>query len=189
MNADGGLHLLVKIALGHYQFEALHPFHDGNGRVGRIIAILQLVAGGALHYPNLSLSDWLEVHDAEYRDGLAAVSQTGDFNPWVSFFTQALAHQAEVELDRVGRLLALRENLVARVRNARARGLAVQIAEDLIGLPYLRVREISERYEVSFEAANKAVGRLVDLEVLQQVGDRKYDRLFSAPEVARALRA
>jgi Fic family protein len=188
INADDGLHLLVKTAMGHYQFEALHPFHDGNGRVGRILAILQLLSAGALHYPNLGISDWLASHDDEYRDGLAAVSVSGGFDPWILFFTRAIAEQAKTELNRVERLEALREGLVTQVRTAPLRGLAVQIAEDLIGMPYIRVGQLSKHYGVSYEAANNVVAKLVDLQILSQVGDRRYDRLFYAPEVAAALR-
>lgn len=188
INADNGVHLLVKMALSHYQFEALHPFHDGNGRVGRTVAILQLIAGRVLHRPNLALSTWLEEHDNEYRDGLAAVSATGDFDAWVALFARALTEQSARERQRVDRLLALREELVNQVRQAPARGLAVQIAEDLIGYPYVKVPEIATRYDVTFEAANKAVARLVDIDLLRQADERRYDRLFVAPQVVRALR-
>jgi len=185
---DNEIHLLVKTALAHYQFETLHPFHDGNGRVGRTLAILQIIVGGALHHPNLALSVWLQDHDTEYRDGLASVSQTGEFGPWVRFFAQGVAEQAERERLRVDRLLALRLELVDRVRAARVRGVAVQIAEDLIGFPYLRVPDLADRYNVSFEAANKAVARLVDVGVVAQVGEQAYDRVFAAPDVVAALR-
>lgn len=188
VNADNSIHLLVKTALAHYQFETLHPFHDGNGRLGRILAILQLIAGGAIHYPNLALSAWLEEHGTEYRDGLAAVSATGDFDPWVRLLARAVAEQAERERTRVDHLLTLREELVNRTRQAGLRGLAIQITEDLIGFPLARVRDLSERYGVTFEAANRAVARLVEQGVLQQIGDRSYGRIFAAREVVNILR-
>lgn len=188
IRSDNGIHLLVKVALGHYQFETLHPFHDGNGRVGRTLAILQLIAGGALHHPNLALSAWLEEHDDEYRDGLSALSQTGNFDAWVAFFCRALEEQSKREQQRIDHLLGLRDRLVSQVRE-HTYGLAVQIAEDLIGYPYIKVPAISSRYVVSFEAANKAVARLVDIQVLKRVDERRYDRAFFAPDVMAALRA
>lgn len=187
-NADSQLPLLVRTALAHYQFETIHPFHDRNGRVGRILAVLQLVAGRALHHPNLAISDWLENHDDDYRDGLATVSETGEFAPWVEFFARAVGEQAEREYQRVDRLLTLRHELVDRVRDARLRGVAVQIAEDLIGFPFIRVPDVSDRYAVSFETANRAVGKLLGAEILAQVGEQTYDRVFMAPDVVRALR-
>lgn len=187
VKTDNQIHLLVKTALAHYQFEALHPFHDGNGRVGRTLAILQLIAGGAIHHANLAISVWLESHDDEYRDGLANVSETGDFDPWVEFFSRGVAEQAELERERVDRLLTLRQELVDRTRKERLRGVAVQVSEDLIGFPYLRVPDIAQRYGVSFEAANKAVAKLVDIGVLRQVGERSYGRVFVAPDVMAVL--
>lgn len=188
VNVDISIHLLVKTALAHYQFETLHPFHDGNGRLGRILAILQLMADGALHNPNLAISAWLEERDAEYRDGLARVSETGDFDAWVRFFARGVLEQAERERTRVDELLNLRHVLVERVRGERFRGLAVRVTEDLIGFPIMRVPELAQRYGVSFEAANSAVGRLVDIGVLRQVGNRAYGRVFVAEEVLRVLR-
>jgi Fic family protein len=188
VNSESEVHLIARVALAHYQFETIHPFHDGNGRVGRILAILQLMSGGALQYPVLALSSSLEAHADSYRDGLAAVSETGDFDAWVAFFAQAIGQQARVDCDRVDRLLTMRKELMDRVRDARARGLAVQVAEDLIGFPFVRVREIADRYGSSFEAANKVVSRLVDIGMLRQVGDSNYDRLFVAPDVMRVLR-
>ena len=188
VNVDISIHLLVKTALAHYQFETLHPFHDGNGRLGRILAILQLMADGALHNPNLAISAWLEERDAEYRDGLARVSETGDFDAWVRFFARGVLEQAERERTRVDELLNLRHVLVERVRGERFRGLAVRVTEDLIGFPIMRVPELAQRYGVSFEAANSAVGRLVDIGVLGQVGNRAYGRVFVAEEVLRVLR-
>lgn len=188
VRADQSIHLLVKCALAHYQFETIHPFHDGNGRVGRTLAILQLVKAGAMHHPNLSISVWLQDHDAEYRDGLAELSATGDFDPWVRLFATAIAEQAASERDRVNRLLEMRDELVEQARQAKLRGVAVQIAQDLIGFPYLRVPDISERYDVSFQAANKAVARLVEIGLLRQVGERSYSRVFTSPKVVGTLR-
>lgn len=185
---DQSIQILVKCALAHYQFETIHPFHDGNGRVGRTLAILQLINAGAIHHPNLSISVWLQDHDEEYRNGLAELSATGDFDPWVRFFATAIAEQAISERDRVNRLLELRDGLVEQARQANLRGVAIQIAQDLIGFPYLRVPDVSERYNVSFQAANKAVGRLVETGLLKQVGERSYGRVFTSPKVVGALR-
>lgn len=188
VNESPAVHVIPKVALAHYQFETLHPFHDGNGRVGRTLAILQLVAEGALHYPNLALSARIEAHADEYRDGLGRVSETGDFDGWVAFVATAIAEQAEQDYRRVGRLLALRTDLINRVRESGTRGLAVQVAEDLIGYPFIRVREVADRYASSFEAANKVVARLVEIGVLRQVGDASYARVFVAPDVLKVLR-
>jgi len=187
VNADDDIPLLVKVALAHYQFETLHPFNDGNGRLGRLIAILQLVAAGALAFPVLNISPWLEVRRSAYQDHLATVSETGDFNPWVSFFAQAVRAQSDDGVRRVDGLIHLKDVMVGRLRTAGVRSVAIPIAEDLIGFPVISPTMAAEMYEVTYQTANTAIARLVELEVLEQIGTRPYARLFRAPAVMRLL--
>ena len=111
LHADDDYPLLVKIALAHYQFETLHPFSDGNGRLGRLIVTLQLVTEKALTYPLLNLSPWLEERKDEYKDLLLGVSKTGDFDRWIRFFCEAVHYQAEDGVARIEELLAKQEKL------------------------------------------------------------------------------
>ena len=87
-------HLLVRIALAHYQFEAIHPYTDGNGRLGRLVAVLQVLLDGVLTSPVLSVSDWLKDHDTEYRDHLLRVSASGEWTPWIEFIAEAVTVSA-----------------------------------------------------------------------------------------------
>lgn len=187
INADNDIPLLVKVAAGHYQFEALHPFSDGNGRLGRLIAILQLVAGEALTYPVLNISPWLETRRSTYQDHLARVSESGDFNPWVTFFAEAVRRQAEDGIRKVDALIQQKEETVGRLRAEGVRSVAIPIAEELIGYPVISPTEAKERHDVSYQAANTAIGRLVELGILEQIGNRSYARLFRAPPVIRIL--
>ena len=86
--ATSQIQLVARMALAHYQFETIHPYTDGNGRVGRLVAILQLLREGVLHVPVLSISTWLNDHATDYRDHLLEVSRTGDWAPWVGFFAR-----------------------------------------------------------------------------------------------------
>lgn len=181
------LHVLVRMALAHYQFETLHPFIDGNGRLGRLIAILQLVKEGHLRVPILNLSPWLEARREQYQDHLLTVSQSGDFEPWVAFFCRAVKAQALEAVQRVHRLLELKNQMLQRLRKARAKGTSLLIAEELIGYPMLTVTLAHRRYGVSYQAANSAVSRLVDLGILRQRNEGRYDRIFSADEVLRII--
>jgi Fic family protein len=181
------LHVLVRMALAHYQFETLHPFVDGNGRLGRLIAILQLVQEGHLRVPILNLSPWLESRRDQYQDHLLAVSQSGDFEAWVAFFCAAVRAQALEAVSRIHRLLELKDRMRQRLRKARAKGTALLIAEDLIGYPMLTVTLAHQRYGVSYQAANTAVSRLVDLGILRQRNEGRYDRIFSADDVLRII--
>jgi len=173
------LHLLVRVALAHYQFETIHPYTDGNGRVGRLIAVLQMLIDGALTTPVLSVSDWLKDHAAEYRDHLLQVSMTGNWAPWVDFFARAVAASAEDAHRRVTGLLALREVLASEAREALPRArLAIEIADDLIAFPILTVAAAQARYGKSNQANRDAINRLCELGFLEPYSDARYDRLY-----------
>lgn len=173
------IQLIARVAMAHYQLETLHPFTDGNGRVGRLVAILQVMREGALRSPVLSVSPWLKDHADEYRDHLLGVSITGDWAPWIEFFAQAVCAEARSGHERIMRLLGLREELGEMVRSAfpRAR-LAVEIADDLIAYPILSVSDAQRRYGRSNQANRNAVGSLVELGILERYSDSRYDRLY-----------
>lgn len=173
------IQLIARIAMAHYQFEALHPFIDGNGRLGRLVAVLQILREGALRSPVLAVSPWLEDHADEYRDHLLAVSVTGDWVPWIEFFARAVRDEARSGHDRIMRLLALRDEIADLVRSALPRArLAVEVADDLIAYPILSVSDAQRRYGRSNQANRNAVASLVELGVLEPYGDARYDRLY-----------
>ena len=173
------IQLIARVAMAHYQFETLHPFTDGNGRVGRLVAILQMMREGALRSPVLSVSAWLKDRADEYRDHLLAVSTTGDWAPWIEFFAQAVCAEANSGHERIMRLLGLREELGETVRSALPRArLAVEIADDLIAYPILSVSDAHRRYGRSNQANRNAIGSLVELGILEPYGEARYDRLY-----------
>ena len=118
------IQLIARIAMAHYQFETLHPFTDGNGRVGRLVTVLQLLSEGALRSPVLSVSPWIEEHADEYRDHLLHVSVSGDWGPWVEFFANAVREEARSGHDRIMRMLALRQEIADTVARRADRGAA-----------------------------------------------------------------
>ena len=183
----GEIPLLVRVALGHYQFEALHPFVDGNGRIGRLIAVLMLLENGHLTVPLLSISPYLEARDDEYRQRLRDVSMTGDFDSWLLFFLLALKTSAEEGLEKSERLLALRDEMVAVLRGRKIRGLAIQATEDLIGSPVLTPSSMADRYDVTYQAAVYAIKSILKAGILERVemGPR---RVYLAPRVLEILR-
>ena len=186
--APDDIPMLARVALAHYQFEALHPYSDGNGRIGRLFMLLQLTSEGALRHPTLSISPWLEQRRDDYVDGLLRVSQTGAFDPWVSFLARAVRDQSRDGVRRTEQLLDLRDAFAARVRGAGSRGVAVAIAEDLVGFPALTARQAAERHGVSYQAANSAIDQLQRLGLLREATGRTYARVFIAPEVVEVLR-
>ena len=182
--------LIARIALAHYQFEAIHPYTDGNGRIGRLVAILQMLDDGVLRAPVLSISAWLRDHDQAYRDHLLAVSETGDFAPWVEFMTTAILEEAQSSLRRVESLLDMREQIIERVRRALPRArLALTIAEDLIAFPVLSVAAVQRRYGKSNQASRSAVISLVQTGVLEQLNSTTYSRIYDSREILRIIEA
>jgi Fic family protein len=176
--------LLARAAMAHYQFETIHPFTDGNGRLGRLVVVLQLLVEGALRAPVLSLSAWLKDHATEYRDHLLRVSQTGEWAPWVQFFAEAVRVQARDGHDRIMRLLELRDELGKAVRHALPRArLAVEIVDDLIAFPIISVSSATKRHGRTNQANRIAIGQLVERGVLEPFGTRSYDRLYWNPRV------
>jgi Fic family protein len=187
LKEDHGIDTIVAVALGHYQFEALHPFNDGNGRLGRLIVVLQLIRAGVLHEGLLTISPWLEQRRREYQDHLLRVSQTGDFDPWVRFMAQAIRERADAATDQVEKLLKFQESMRDLARTYPLRGVAAQIASDLMGRPVVTPTSASRIYGVSYQAANNGISRLVEAGVLREATGRRYGRIFVSDEVFRIV--
>jgi Fic family protein len=159
---------VVQAALAHYQFEALHPFSDGNGRIGRLVIVLQLMRLGLLRDPLLVVSPWFEARRELYQDELAALSRTGDWDAWVSFFAAGVGASARSTLERVAALLDWREQTLERVRGAGVSGVAERLAGELIGGPILRASQVASRHGVTHQGAMNALRRLADLEIVAE---------------------
>ena len=183
IHTEGDLHPLIRVAAAHYQFEALHPFTDGNGRIGRLIAILQLIDYGLLTEPLINLSPYFEARSDQYRYLLREVSTRGAWNEWIAYFCQAIAAQAADAEARIRALLAWRDSTLTMLREARVKGVAIAVTEKLIEYPTVTVKNIADSHNVSAQAANNAVTRLVNLGVLSEITGRNYNRVFSAPAV------
>jgi Fic family protein len=187
LTTDDTIPLLIKMALGHYQFETLHPFNDGNGRLGRLVCVLQLAHKGELRVPVLNLSPWLEGRRRQYQDHLLAVSVTGDFEPWIQFFSEAVRAQAIRAVEKIDALHDWRDETLTQLRQADLRGVTTRIVEDLIGYPLITATLAAERFRVSYQAANTAIGRLVQLGVLEERTGRRYGRVFAARRVLNII--
>jgi Fic family protein len=179
--------IIIRLALGHYQFETLHPYADGNGRLGRLILTLQLIENAALRAPILNISTWLESRRTEYLDNLLKVTCTGDFDPWISFISEGVREQSDKGLRDINRLLAFKDALVTGLRARGLKGSSLVIAENLIGYPALDVAVAKQITGHSFQAANTAVARLVELGVLKEVTGRPTNRLFYCPAILDML--
>ena len=175
--------IIAKMAIAHYQFETLHPFRDGNGRLGRLIALLQIMQAKELRWAVLNIAPWFEIHREKYQDGLMQVTLSGDFSPWVEFFAQAVEVQAREGLATIRQLLSIRDRMVTELRAKGMRGSPIQVAEVLIEYPLIDVPTVRDLIGRTFQAANQTVNKLIDHGILQEITGRRQDRLFVAPEV------
>ena len=181
---------VVAAAMAHYQFEALHPFRDGNGRVGRFLIVLQLVTQGVLFEPTLTVSPWFEAGRGEYYDRLLAVSTRGDWDGFVRFFATGLAAAADSTRRQMLALTAVQERLRAVVRQSKLRaGSAVALVDLAIARPSFTVRQVERALSVSYPRANQLVAQLMSLGVLDVVEPNAYKRRFFAPAVIEVLLA
>src|ERR1051325_3254306 len=170
---------LVVVALAHYQFEAIHPFLDGNGRVGRLLITLFLIERQILPTPLLYLSAFFEAARRDYYEGLRGVSERGAWNDWLEYFLRGVARMSEDALSRATRINAKlaewQKKVAGDSTNAPSR-----LVELLAANPFLTTKGAAEKLEVAFTTAQRAIERLERLKVVKQVGDAKRDRVYCA---------
>jgi Fic family protein len=178
---------LVRTALVHYQFEAIHPFRDGNGRIGRLLITLMLCADGLLPLPMLYLSAYLERRRSEYYDRLLAISQRGAWAEWIDFFLRGVTSEATDALDRAGRLMRLRAEYHARFHTARASSLTVKLIDSLFSDPAVTTRRAATLLGLTATSAQQHIDRLIAAGVLEEVTGGKRNRVYFATGILRML--
>lgn len=174
------LPLLVKIGLAHAQFETIHPFVDGNGRVGRLLITFLLTERGVLGKPVLYLSHYFKRHRAAYYDHLQAVRDRGDWEGWLAFFLRGVAEVSVEATATARRILMLREEHRAAIADhlGRAAGNAHRVLESLFDRPIVSVNEVQRVIGTTYPAANNLVGRLADLGILVEITGFARNRRF-----------
>ncbi len=169
--------VLIEAAIAHAQFETIHPFLDGNGRVGRLLITFLLVHRGVLRAPLLYLSHYLKLHRTEYYDRLTAVRVRGDWEGWLRFFLEGVATTAEEAAETAERIFELRESHRALVmEEAGAPGLRLLSA--LFDRPLVNVNYLTRVLEVSFPTANRLVARFEEIGLLREVTGQRRSRRF-----------
>lgn len=180
LHAESDIPALVQIGLAHAQFETIHPFLDGNGRVGRLLISFLLCQREILVKPVLYLSHYFKRHRAEYYERLQAIRDTGDWEGWLAFFLRGVASVSLEATDTARRILALREDHRARVTQGlgRAAGNGHKVLEHLYQRPIVAVADVEALTATSYTAANNLVSRLVELGVLVEATGYRRNRLF-----------
>jgi Fic family protein len=178
---------LVRLAMIHQQFEAIHPFLDGNGRVGRLLITLLLCEWQLLPDPVLYLSAFFERTRSEYYMHLLAVNQRGAWREWILYFLEGVRSQADDAIRRSVELLDLRQSYRRRLEAARAPGLPLRLLDDLFGAPATTVARAAKFLDVTPRSAQLTIRKLVHAGILEEATGRKRDRVFVAPGILGVL--
>jgi Fic family protein len=180
LHHDDALPLLIKIGLAHAQFETIHPFLDGNGRIGRLLITFLLCERGALNKPVLYLSHYFKRHRSTYYERLQAVRDHGEWEAWLRFFLRGVAEVSIGAAETAGHILQLREDHRLRITNGlgRAAGNGHRVLDRLYQHPILSVGDVCSLTGTTFPAANQLVQRFVDLDILSEFTGQARHRRF-----------
>ena len=189
LHAASDLPPLVRLALIHYQFEGIHPFLDGNGRVGRLLVTLLLREEKLLDQPVLYLSAFFEKYRKEYYERLLAVSQRGEFEQWIRFFLEGVRTQSEDAVRRADRLHALREEYRERLKRAKASGLQYQILDLLFERTVLSATTVVRELGVTHRSAMLSLREFKAMKLVTEPIERKRYRVFWAEAIDNLLEA
>ena len=178
---------LIQCALVHYQFEAIHPFLDGNGRIGRLLITFMLLEKGLLLQPLLYLSDFFERHRDEYYKLLLGVSQKGDWKAWLTFFLNGVRQQSEDALLTVQKLLNLQNRYRTLATGPRVPKVVNRLIDYLFASPAVSVSSLSKAWEISFPTIQRGVDYLIKKDILREITGRQRNRLFVADEISNII--
>jgi Fic family protein len=182
------LPVLIDCGLVHYQFESIHPFLDGNGRVGRLLITFYLYFREVLHRPLLYLSYYFKKNRQEYYDRLNMVRDKGDYEQWIAFFLKGVMETADSAVETSRKILELQtkhRNLLWKKKLSSP--LAVGILERLFQKPYVSVNDVAKEFSISFQAASTLVSQLEGAGILREITGKKRDKRFIYAEYITIL--
>ena len=189
INSDDPLDLLIQVALLHYQFETIHPFLDGNGRVGRLLITLFLMEKKVLYSPALYISYYLKKNRIEYYDRMSEVRNKDNYEQWIKFFLNAIKESADESVDTIKKLSDLHD---ANIKKIDAMGRAAKNARAVFDYleqnPIIDIGKTAEELNLAFSTVSLAVNRLVDAGILVQTNNANHNRVFSYEEYLAILR-
>jgi len=187
LHAGTRLPPLVEAAMVHYQFEAIHPFLDGNGRIGRLLVTLLLCQRNVLSKPLLYLSAFFEQHRQEYYNLLLKISSAGAWREWIEFFLKAVTEQSGDAVSRSRSLQGLQHSYMQLAREERMSPTTMQLVDLVLMKPVLSTKSVQESLKITYQGAQKAIKVLLEAGVLTEITGRKRDKAYAAKEVLKAL--
>lgn len=179
---------LIQCAIMHYQFEAIHPFLDGNGRIGRLLITFFLCERGYLTQPLLYLSAYFEKHRDEYYSKLLGVSQKGDWKAWIEFFLRGVVSQSGDAISDAKRILDLHNSYQEKLEETKkVPESAHRLIDEIFMNPVISVSGLSKKWVIPFVSIRRGVSRLLEIGILKEVPGRKRNKLFVASELMQLL--
>ena len=187
LHTNDSLVPLIKCALMHYQFEAIHPFLDGNGRVGRLLITLYLCEKDYLSYPILYLSDFFERYRNEYYDLLLEVGRVGNWHAWLEYFIRAVAEQSKVAEETGHKILDLQKKYRQQLQKESVPITVFGLLDMLFLNPFVSLTGISDCLKITWPTAKASVDRLIKLGILKEISGRKRSRIYCAQQLLDIL--
>jgi len=178
---------LVKCALIHYQFEAIHPFLDGNGRIGRLLITFYLYEKGFLYYPILYLSDFFERNRDAYYNHLLEVSRSGNWTDWLKFFIRGVSEQSKLAEEAGHNILNLQKEYRQLLQIESVPSHAFQLLDMLFVNPFVSLNGISDYLKITWPTAKASVDKLIKLGLIKEISGRKRNRLYCAEKLLNII--
>ena len=180
---------LIRVALIHYQFETIHPFLDGNGRIGRLLILLYLMEQGLLAKPVIYISYFLKKNQVEYYDRIGEVRRSGNFEQWIRFFLEAVSKAASDSLEAIRQLSALHDTNIEKLpKTARSKDNLRAVFDYIEQYPIIDIKRTAKELDISYNTAATAVKKLVELGILQETTNAARNRVFAYEEYLEILR-
>lgn len=189
INSEDSLNVLIQAALLHYQFETIHPFLDGNGRIGRLLITLFLIEKNVLKTPALYISYYLKQNRIEYYDRMSEVRNKDNYEQWVKFFLRAIYSSAEDASQTIEKLSGLRDRNMEKIQKlGRASATALKVFHYLEQNPIIDTSKTAQDLGISFSTTSGAIRRLKEQGILVQTNNANRNRVFSYEEYLNLLR-
>ncbi len=178
---------VIKTSMMHYQFETIHPFRDGNGRIGRLLITLYLCKSGLLSQPLLYLSAYFDKNKAEYNERMFNVSSKGEVEEWLKFFLKGAKLQADDALERAVKLEKYHEECRVLLQKKSNSTKVLTILDHLFINPYIKVAEAAKFLDVYYPTAENNIRILIENGIIKELTGKKKDRIYCAPKISEIL--
>lgn len=180
---------LIRVALIHYQFETIHPFLDGNGRIGRLLILLYLMEQGLLAKPVIYISYFLKKNQVEYYDRISEVRRSGNYEQWVRFFLEAVSKAAADSLETIQKLSSLHDTNIEKLpKTTRAKDNLRAVFDYIEQYPIIEIKRTAQELDISYNTVATAVKKLMELGILQETTNAARNRVFAYGEYLEILR-